>query len=391
MLRPVLTSLALAVAFNSVAFADSVDDLRAELARQKAQIAAQQAQLEALASAVESQSKTTGTLNNATSVGFYGEVHYNGLQEPDAAIGKNNIHLHRAVVLINHTFSDDLHFYSEFEFEGAADSTEIETEVEQVFIDWRVHPKVSLNIGQFLVPVGLLNETHEPNVFYGVERNPIEELIIPATWWEKGVMIRALPAEGLAVDFAVHNGLRGDANTLGTADGLREFRQEFGGARVEDMAYTLRVKYSGINGLELGVTAQQQKNITQSSDLLVGGKAPATLLEAHADWHWQSVGVRALFAQWDIDNDVANVIGADTMTGFYLEPSYRVNDKVGVFTRYNNWNTAANAVGKEDDEQVNIGINYWIEPRVVLKADVQNTNKLNDEGDGFNLGLGLSF
>lgn len=187
MLRPVLTSLALAVTLNSVAFADSVDDLRAELARQKAQIAAQQAQLEALASAVESQSKTTGTLNNATSVGFYGEVHYNGLQEPDAAIGKNNIHLHRAVVLINHTFSDDLHFYSEFEFEGAADSTEIETEVEQVFIDWRVHPKVSLNIGQFLVPVGLLNETHEPNVFYGVERNPIEELIIPATWWEKGV------------------------------------------------------------------------------------------------------------------------------------------------------------------------------------------------------------
>ncbi len=391
MLRPLLTSLALAVAFNSMAFADSVDDLRAELARQKAQIASQQAQLESLASAVENQSKVTGSVNSATNVGFYGEVHYNSFKEPDAAIGKNNIHLHRAVILLNHAFSDDLHFYSEFEFEGAADTTEIETEVEQAFIDWRVHPKVSLNIGQFLIPVGLLNETHEPNVFYGVERNPVEELIIPATWWEKGVMVRALPAEGLAVDFAVHNGLRGDVNALGGADGLREFRQEFGGARAEDLAYTLRVKYNGINGLELGVTAQRQDNITQSTDLLVGGKAPATLLEAHADWHWQGVGVRALFTQWDIDNDVAKAIGADKMQGFYVEPSYRVNDKVGVFARYNDWNTAANAVGKDDDKQTNVGVNYWIEPRVVLKADLQNTNKPDNEGDGFNLGVGLSF
>ena len=48
-----------------------------------------------MASAVESQAKTTGNTNSATNVGFYGEVHYNGLKETDAAIGKNNIHLHR--------------------------------------------------------------------------------------------------------------------------------------------------------------------------------------------------------------------------------------------------------------------------------------------------------
>lgn len=393
MFRPVLTTLVSAIAFSSYVHADtSIDDLRAELARQKSQITAQQAQLEALTSAIENQTKVSSTSNNsATTVGFYGEVHYNSFKEPDAAIGKNNIHLHRAVILLNHAFNDNVHFYSEFEFEGAADSTEIETEVEQAFIDWRIHPKVSLNIGQFLVPVGLLNETHEPNVFYGVERNPVEELIIPATWWEKGVMIRTIPVDGLAVDVAIHNGLRGDINALGGAEGLREFRQEFGGARAEDLAYTLRVKYSGINGLELGATLQQQENITQSHDLLLGGKAPATLLELHADWHWQAFGLRALTAQWDIDNDVAKVIGTDKLEGFYIEPSYKINDKLGVFARYNNWNTAENVVAKDDDKQTNVGVNYWIEPRVVLKADIQNTNKQNNEGDGFNLGLGLSF
>lgn len=391
MLRPVLTTLALAVAFNSVAFADSVDELRAELARQKTQIAAQQAQLEALASAVENQAKTTGGANSATTVGFYGEVHYNSFKEADADIGQSNFHAHRAVILLSHAFNDNLHFYSEFEFEGAADSSEIETELEQLFIDWRIHPKVALNIGQFLIPVGLLNESHEPNVFYGVERNPVEELIIPATWWEKGVMIRTLPAEGLAVDLAIHNGLRGDAFTLGGDEGLREFRQEFGGSRTDDMAYTLRIKYSGINGLELGAAVQKQTNITQSNEALVGGNTPAMLTEVHADWRWQGFGLRALAAQWDIDGDVAQAIGADKMDGFYVEPSWRINDKVGVFARYNTWNTAANAVGKDDDKQTNIGLNYWISPQVVLKADIQDTNKQDNAGDGFNLGMGLSF
>ena len=388
MFRPLLTALTVAI-FASHSYAESLDDLRAELAKQKAQIAAQQSQLEALATAVENQKATAS--NSATTVGFYGEVHYNSFKEPDPAIGKNNVHAHRAVILLSHAFNDNLRFYSEIEFEGAADETEIETELEQLFIDWRVHPKLALNIGQFLLPVGLLNESHEPNVFYGVERNPVEEKIIPATWWEKGVMVRAVPAEGLAVDVAVHNGLRGDINTLGGADGLREFRQEFGGSRAEDLAYTLRVKYQVINGLELAASFQQQENITQSHDLVVGGKASAQLMTAHVDYHWQNFGLRVLGAQWDIDNAVAKATGADKLSGFYVEPSWKVTDKVGVFARYNQWNTAANQVGKSDDEQLNVGINYWIDPRVVLKADIQNTNQKNKAGDGFNLGVGLSF
>ena len=388
MFRPLLTALTVAI-FASHSYAESLDDLRAELATQKAQIAAQQSQLEALATAVENQKATAS--NSATTVGFYGEVHYNSFKEPDPAIGKNNVHAHRAVILLSHAFNDNLRFYSEVEFEGAADETEIETELEQLFIDWRVHPKLALNIGQFLLPVGLLNESHEPNVFYGVERNPVEEKIIPATWWEKGVMVRAVPAEGLAVDVAVHNGLRGDINTLGGADGLREFRQEFGGSRAEDLAYTLRVKYQVINGLELAASFQQQENITQSHDLVVGGKASAQLMTAHVDYHWQGFGLRVLGAQWDIDNAVAKATGADKLAGFYVEPSWKVTDKIGVFARYNQWNTAANQVGKSDDEQLNVGVNYWIDPRVVLKADIQNTNQKNKAGDGFNLGVGLSF
>ncbi|HNL36829.1 MAG TPA: hypothetical protein PKI88_06965, partial [Agitococcus sp.] len=93
MFRPLLTALTVAI-FASHSYAESLDDLRAELAKQKAQIAAQQSQLEALATAVENQKATAS--NSATTVGFYGEVHYNSFKEPDPAIGKNNVHAHRA-------------------------------------------------------------------------------------------------------------------------------------------------------------------------------------------------------------------------------------------------------------------------------------------------------
>lgn len=398
MLRPTLIAIGLLAANVVLAASDApvaagapdLEQLRAELLRQRSLIEQQQARLDAMADALEKQPAGANPLAG-TSVGMYGEVHYNHLRADDAAVGRNNLHLHRFVVLLGHQFSDDVKFYSELEFEGAPDSTEVETEVEQFFVNLRLAQDYSLDIGQFLVPVGLLNDTHEPNAFYGVERNPVEEFIIPSTWWEKGVMLHATPLPGVAADLAVHSGLRGDIFTLGSDDGLREFRQEFGGARAEDLAWTLRLKYTGVTGLELGAAVQRQQGITQGSDPLVGGEAPAMLYEGHVDWHGKTLGLRALYARWDIDNAVAGSNGTDRLEGFYVEPSWRVSEKVGLFARYNEWNTATNMVGREDTEQVNAGVNYWVLPQVVLKADVQATNLAGGMGDGFNLGMGLSF
>lgn len=365
-----------------------LDALRAELAQQRALIDAQQQQIEALAASQESAPAAAG---NDTTLGLYGELHYNGREVADAATGKANIHAHRFVVLLAHRFRDDLQFFSELEFEGAPDSTEVETELEQFGLAWQVHDRVQLTMGQFLVPVGLLNETHEPEAFYGVERNPVEEFVIPATWWEKGVMAGIRLDDAWHLDLAVHNGLRGDVATLGGAEGLREFRQEFGGARVEDPAFTARLRYAPVAGLALGATLQRQANITQSNDPLTGGRAPATLLEIHAVWQQGAFTLRALGARWLIDNTNAAALGTDELSGAYLEPSWKVSESVGVFARVNRWNTATNATGSRDSEQVNAGVNWWLHPRVVLKADLQDTNQAGGAGDGFNLGMGVSF
>ena len=58
-----------------------------------------------------------------------------------------------------------------------------------------------------LVPVGFLNETHEPDTFYGVERNSIEKNVIPTTWWEAGASLSGEVTPNLKYDFMLHSGL----------------------------------------------------------------------------------------------------------------------------------------------------------------------------------------
>ena len=43
----------------------------------------------------------------------------------------------------------------------------------------------------FLIPCGITNEIHEPNTFYGVERNEVEKEICANTRWEGGVQLTA--------------------------------------------------------------------------------------------------------------------------------------------------------------------------------------------------------
>lgn len=283
-----------------------------------------------------------------------------------------------------------MRFYSELEIEhgGLEEPEQGAVELEQLYVDWQASASTRLRMGQFLVPVGLINETHEPDSFYGVERNPVESYVVPSTWWEKGVMATVDVAPGLTVDAAMHTGFGGDlASDLG-AEGTRELRQELGEAKAEDFAYTTRVRYTGIPGLELGLTAQYQESVTQSRDPAVGGRAPATLVETHVAWKQGAFGVRALYAAWNIDSPLAKAAELDHPVGWYVEPSWQLSPKLVLFARYNQWNVDA---AKKDEKQLNVGANYWIADRVALKVDLQDTNKEAHEGDGFNLGVGFSF
>ena len=100
--------------------------------------------------------------------------------------------------------------------------------------------------------------------------------------------------------------------------------------------------------------------------------------------------VRALYARWDINGDEAKVLGRDEQTGWYVEPSYKFNEKVGIFARYAEYDNEAGNSSGTVHKHTSIGVNYYLHEDVVLKADYEDISGVSDS-KGFNLGFGYQF
>lgn len=202
---------------------------------------------------------------------------------------------------------------------------------------------------------------------------------------------------GFKYDVAVTSGLNDpDGN-------IRAGRQKVAKANADDHAYTARLRYTGVSGLNVGVTYQRQQDITQGVPgagvcTVAGDKCgQADLLVGHVALQKGPVGLRAMYAEWEIEN-LRN--GKGSQWGWYVEPSWKILPKLGVFARYSEWDvtdgrgTTAAQRKESRNEQVVGGVNFWLTDRVVFKADVQNQNGFNgpaDDKEGYNLGVGYSF
>jgi hypothetical protein len=358
----------------------------------KRQLGDTDAKAEAAVEAVEEQEERVAgaaAWAERTQVGGYGELHYNNWDGSGGANDKKEIDFHRFVLYFNHQFNDRIRLFSELELEHsiAGDGQNGEIELEQAYVEFDLTQRHRAKGGLFLIPVGILNETHEPNTFYGVERNPVERNIIPTTWWAGGAGLSGEIAPGWGYDLAVHEGLKTSA-----ADdyAIRDGRQKTSEADANDLAFTGRIKWTGMPGVEIAATVQHQQDVTQGDDPTAGD---AELYEVHGIISRGGFGLRALYAYWDLDGSGPRSLGADEQEGWYIEPSYRFNDAFGIFARYNQWD---NQAGDDDIEsekkQWNVGMNYWPHPDVVLKADYQDQDNDDDkEQDGFNLGIGYQF
>jgi hypothetical protein len=334
----------------------------------------------------ESQKSTAGAASWAenTQLGGYGELHYNNLDS------KDEIDFARFVLFFGHQFTDRLRFWSEVELEHAVsgDGEEGEVELEQAYVEYDLTENHHAKAGLFLLPVGILNETHEPPTFYGVERNPVEHNIIPTTWWVGGAALNGEIAAGWSYDVGIHEGMKTSA---GDRYAVRDGRQKTSKADANDLAGTARIKWTGMAGVELAATVQYQSDMTQGEDPDAGH---AWLFETHADIQRGPFGFRALYARWDLDGDGPESVGADEQAGFYIEPSFKITPKWGVFARYNQWdNQAGDSDSDTEKKQVNAGFNFWPHPDVVLKADVQQQDNEGDSNNdnGWNLGVGYQF
>lgn len=377
-LLSVFATSAMAAKSNTKQLEKVIEKQEQTLAALEKRLTETEARLEATATQVE----TTSVNSSATTIGGYGELHYNNYIDN----GKDSkVDFHRFVLFFGHEFTNKLRFFSEFEIEHslAGEGKPGEVEIEQAYIEYDYSNKITAKAGLFLVPVGLINETHEPPAFYGVERNSVEKNIIPATWWEAGAAINYKAAPGLAIDAAITSGLN-----VSTANfDIRKGRQKVAEANADSLAYTGRVKYTAIPGLELAATLQYQEDITQGLGL---DKADATLVQTHIVYSIEKFTVKALYAHWNIDGFEAKALGKDEQQGWYVEPSYKINETVGAFARYEEYDNTAGDNASSVEKVGTVGVNYYLHPQVVLKADIQKLAG-NSDSKVYNLGVGYNF
>jgi DtxR family Mn-dependent transcriptional regulator len=344
-----------------------------------------------------------------TNLSGYMDFHYN---KPEFSDG--SLDFHRFVLLVTHSFSDRIRFVSEVEIEHAlveGGEEKGELELEQAYVDFLLHRSFNVRAGMMLMPVGIINERHEPPVYYGVERPFVDTVIIPTTWFETGAGIHGEVGRGWRYRAFVTAPL--NAAEFSAEEGLAEGKQKGSEANAGRIATTGRLEYVGMRGLTVGAswwTGRSGFEFRPRFDV------PVTLAEADARYSRNRFEGRLQFAQVWIDNAdqlndaLTRRVGVDpniarVLRGFYAEGGYRFIEAarfgdVGSFLRYENFDTQYRMAGSGirlpqfDRAAWVFGATYWPDPDVAIKADysvVRNRSTFIQAPNSFNLGLGWWF
>jgi hypothetical protein len=351
-------------------------------------------------------------------IGGYGQIDYNQPFGGDAN-HNGNLDVHRLVVLLGYHFTDNLQVITEIEYEHIS-----EVYVEQAFLNYRLNNFVNLRGGLMLIPVGIVNEYHEPPLFNGVERPNVDKYIIPTTWREIGAgLTGTFGGASLMYQAYVVNGFLGydGAARFNGKNGLRGGRQKGAESVLSHPNYTMKLEYFGIPGLNVGLSGYFGKS---QSTLYNGlGKSDDSGL-ASADSSVVGISMVGIDARYNfrgfeftgqfVFNSLGNTkqyngfAGTDlgsSMLGYYLELGYDLlhgsgkdEQKLVPFIRYENYNThqsveqgtAQNLAYNRTD--ITVGLGYWFTSKVVVKADYQRfANKADQEANQFNMGIGFMF
>lgn len=367
---------------------------------------------EALA-ANDSLRKTAMPGASQTTLSSYGEINYN---RPRQASNQAQADVARAVIAITHRFDDKTKMVSEFEWEHAVTSASDkgESEVEQLYVEHELRPGLAAKAGLFLMPVGLLNTSHEPTAYYGVQRNFVETAIIPTTWREVGLGLSGTLDNGFSWDAGLTTGFnlsKWDAtSTDGRDSPLRAIHQEGQLAQAHDLSFHAAGNYRGIPGLLLGGSVFSGKAGQATTDF-AANDARITLWDLHARYNPGKLDLSALYARGTISNTEAlnlTFVGQPTpvpasFAGWYVQAAYQAwktsSYSLSPFIRYEQYNTAKSyayvpqglGVAATPDEKVTtVGANFKVGEGVVLKADYQKF-KQDSSRDRYNLGVGYAF
>lgn len=372
-------------------------------------------------------------VHRGASIGGYGEMLYENFSTDrdngaPANAGSQADFL-RAVLYFGYKFDDRFVFNSEIEYEHAqaGEGKTGEVSVEFAYLDYRAVRGFGLRGGLLLVPMGFVNELHEPPIFHGARRPQVEQIILPTTWRDNGVGVFG-EAGPISYKAYVVASLRASGFT--ESQGVRGGRQIGGRSRATDLAFTGRVDWNATPGLLIGVsgfTGKTGQGVEVDTDGMGGvdtrfPDGRLSMWDAHVQARWRGLQLRGLYVRGIqgeaagigalIDSDAAtpliqrSAIG-ERLTGWYAEAAYNVlsagktGQDLSLFCRYEEFDTQArvasideaDASRPENDRKVTTcGVTYRPIPNVAIKVDTMNFDNRAGTGlDQVNFALGYLF
>jgi len=325
----------------------------------------------------------------------------------------------RVVAYLGYKFNDWIVFNTELEFEHGSTENEGSVSVEFATLDFLLMPELNVRMGEVLIPMGIVNEFHEPPFYYSTFRPTPERVIIPSTWRENGLGLFGTLGERLSYRVYVVNGfLASDYSSAG----LRGGRQNGSEAIANDLAVVGRVDFDVIEGMRLG-GSYYVGNAGQDQSIDVGGTdfgvpdARTTVWEVHGEYRWQGLTTRALWTQAHVADagslsGLLSLSGADDpvvsrrMIGGYGELAYDViplffpgsEMSLEPFFRFEYVDTQNDVpsgfvADRAFKQRLYVpGIQWKPIPNVVLKLDYRKIDDFaNTNEDEVSLGFGLIF
>ncbi|HET8722756.1 MAG TPA: hypothetical protein VFM53_01040 [Anaeromyxobacteraceae bacterium] len=339
------------------------------------------------------------------SIGGYGELVYTNYTDDRADFAE----VLRLVLYVGYRFSDTIVFNSEIEFEHGAK----EIGIELAYFDFLLMEPLKLRVGNVLLPVGFLNENHEPIFFYGVYRPLVDRYIIPTTWNQNGLGIygdvgplryKAYLVTGMDV-FGGEGPLEASTwvrNARTGAFGPARTWAGVGSVNVDVGPATFGGSFYGGNA---GQGYKDTTGATISPWILIG--------EVHALVAWKGLTARGIMAFGSLSQagTVSEILGkapdeyiGSSSWGGYVEAGFDVLTLVGSsmslspFLRFEAFNTQSAVQGAGvlnpafDRRVITTGIDFKPIPQVAVKANWQQVSNMASQNlQQWDLGLGFVY
>jgi len=362
------------------------------------------------------------------SVHGYGELHYN-----NPSNGPTQLDNHRFVLGIHVLLADWIHLNAEIDYEHAAQ----ELEFEFAYLDFLIKNYLNIRAGALLIPVGFLNEFHEPPLFWSVERPELQSKVIPTTWGAGGAGIfgeLSQLMEGLRYRIYIVNSLQslkpkksdcgdsaldlgGDCGFFRPKDGIRKGRRQLDHAQFDDFAVTARLEHVNLfeGMLQLGLSFYT--GATTHDLIPEGGRT--TVIEGDAKFRWEWLEANGTIVNIFIADAAAitnfnraagnikatettpdNIFGFNIQGGIHLPQLLNINTDHDFipFVLYENFDLHNGVPGgfardlSLDTEVVTVGFSYMPASNVAIKLDHQRFNFGNNtHKNQFNMGLAYMY